>query len=293
MRSYVFLIIPMLLVVPLAGFIGDDAQMVTSTDPIAQEGSDAHGGSWPPLEEAEIRPGVQITGDGHGWCTSNFVFTDQAGEIYLGTAAHCVDTSIGAQVRLQSDPDYFTGEQGPVIGTVHYSSRQYENVESVPCFVVLSCSSGPGNSANDFALIKIDPGWHDKVHPAVLHFGGPTGLAQIQEVSVNDPVLTYGNSPLRPGPSPLDWREGFVGSVNSAWHVSACIVTPGLPGDSGSNAMLGDGQALGVVITLGVGTPCAVVNGVTVLATALDFARQRGHDVELATWDLLNEGILP
>jgi hypothetical protein len=287
------------LLVVVALLLVNASPVVNGTGSQSEEEATAPSGQdWPPIDEALIRPGVQIHTEGRGWCTSNFVFTDAENNIYLGTAAHCVHDSIGANVRLQSDPDFHTGEVGPVIGNVWYSARVYESVWSEPCVSVgpvqlLSCSMGPGNSANDFALIKINDEWKHTVHPAVLHYGGPTEIAAADSIEINDPVLTYGNSPLRPGPTPLDAREGFIQSTSQPWLARACIITSGVPGDSGSAVLSGEGEALGVLITLGVAAPCGAINGITILETALEFAREKGYDVELATWDLLNGPMLP
>jgi hypothetical protein len=292
-----------LLTVILAGFLlsgclqqasnEGDAPQDTTTD---ESGTWAF--EWPPIEDALIRPGVQIQMEGGapdgngGFCTTNFVFTDDAGEVYIGTAAHCAATATGLSVRLQSDPDFLTRTPGPIIGTVHYSAYWYENITAEPCFVVHYCPQGDGNHDNDFALIRINEEYRDKVHPAVLHFGGPTGLAPLDEIAAGDTVWTYGNSPLRPGPSPLDAREGTITAIHSPWSIDACVMTAGVSGDSGSNVLLDDGRALGVLVTMEPAPGCGVQNGITVLETALAYAEEQGYPVQLATWDRLQEGLL-
>ena len=44
--------------------------------------------TWAPAATAAIHPGVQMYTDG-AQCTANFVFTDGAGNVYVGYAAHC------------------------------------------------------------------------------------------------------------------------------------------------------------------------------------------------------------
>ena len=46
---------------------------------------------WAPADEADIHPGVQMYTEG-AQCTANFVFTDGAGNTYVGYAAHCAGT---------------------------------------------------------------------------------------------------------------------------------------------------------------------------------------------------------
>jgi hypothetical protein len=106
-------------------------------------------------------------------------------------------------------------------------------------------------------------------------------------------VLTYGNSGLRQQLDPLSWHEGYVVGRPDAWTTTVLTATPGIPGDSGSGAMTGDGRALGIVVTLTI-APLAGSNGVTSLDLALRYAREKGGiDVQLATWELLDAGALP
>ena len=57
--------------------------------------------------------------------------------------------------------------------------------------------------------------------------------------------------------------------------------TPGIPGDSGSGFLSGDGEAVGVLSTLNL-APLPVSNGVTDLARALRYAADHGFpDLEL------------
>ena len=44
--------------------------------------------SWAPADTAPIHPGTMMYTDG-AQCTANFVFTDGAGNVYVGYAAHC------------------------------------------------------------------------------------------------------------------------------------------------------------------------------------------------------------
>src|SRR5438309_12113813 len=58
----------------------------------------AGAGAWAPEGSASIHPGAMtFTGgssflNGAGQCTSNFVYTDSSGNVYLGQAAHCSPT---------------------------------------------------------------------------------------------------------------------------------------------------------------------------------------------------------
>ena len=52
--------------------------------------------TWAPADQATLTPGVQAYTEG-GQCTANFVFTDSAGGVYLGYAAHCAGTGEATQ----------------------------------------------------------------------------------------------------------------------------------------------------------------------------------------------------
>ncbi len=231
---------------------------------------------WPDADVADIRPGSRIVIQDVGQCTANFVFRGtghRSDRLYLGTAAHCVGENIGNAVRLRSS-------SGTVIGNVAFSAWK-ESGHSL----------GLGGSDRDFALIELDPAVHGRVHPSMIHFGGPTGLMPVEEVAAAQKVATYGNSGLRYGVHPSNHREGYVTSVNEPWTVYVFTVTPAVWGDSGSGMIMGDGRALGVVVTLGFVPPGST--GITALSTSLDLAATTGWDVDLQTWALTGTQLLP
>lgn len=228
---------------------------------------------WAPLSQATVRPGVRVFSD-LGQCTSNFVYTspDNA-SVYLGLAAHCVEgMAVGAPVRIAPD----------ATGTLAYSS--WATMQAV------DEKDPQALSYNDFALIRVDDAHRAKVHPAVRHYGGPTTLADSADATRGEKVVTYGNSGLRMGVELSNRREGYVIDEGFyPWTRSVVTVTPGVFGDSGSAVLTGDGEALGILVTLGAGW-----NGVTMLDKALDYAeRKAGIEVELATWSVLDAGVLP
>ncbi len=221
--------------------------------------------TWAPASSAAIRPGVQtITGGSQ--CTANFVFVDGA-DVYLGQAAHCA----GLDDRLDTNgcqagtlplgtPVEIRGADHP--GTLAYSSwlamQVSEEADSSRCLY------------NDFALVRIHPADHHKVNPTVPFWGGPAGLAAAGSSS-GDKVYSYGNSPLRVGPSPLSPKEGYrAGTSGGGWKHTVYTVSPGTPGDSGSGFVDHEGAALGVLSTLEV-LPQAGSNGVSNLRRALDY----------------------
>lgn len=219
-------------------------------------------GGWPPADEADIRPGVNVAGG----CTSSFLFRSPDNEtLYLGTQGHCLpESEVGDPVQI---------EFGAYTGTLAYLAYD--------AYV-------PGK---DFALVRLHDDYREEVHPAVLYWGGPTGLAR--DVDPGDVVETFGNSPYReplwyvagqdpPFPPPgnaLDPRRGVV--VNRTENVTSAYYAPsGFLGDSGSPVMTRDGRAVGSLI----GLSYAGTNAATNLGPRLEEARSSGMDVELVTW---------
>lgn len=244
--------------------------------PSVQSADDGEAPEWPALAEADIRPGVRVLTDG-SQCTSNFLFRDlDDGGLLLGLAAHCVDHE-GQESVIQS----VTGDEAAT-GVVEYSS--FEHTDS-----------------HDFALIRIPTDAEARVHPAVLHFGGPTGIVDSGALQGGERILFYGNSGVRMGVEQTNWHEGILtttGEYKSAGHA----VTPGIPGDSGSGVVDAQGRAVGVLVTLGLildaGGPTPLTwtgtNGITNLDAALEFAEANaGLRLELQTWEMLTEGVVP
>lgn len=227
-------------------------------------------------ESARIFPGVQTSTAGD--CTSNFVFTNGT-DVFLGQAAHCAGTGgnptmtdgctsgsmpLGTPVTVQ-------GATHP--GTLVYSSwlamQEVGETDAATC------------AANDFALVKLDPADAAATNPSIPVFGGPTGVDRDGSVP-GEAVYSYGNSPLRGGLMQLSPKSGVdVGTQNDGWTHLILTLTPGLPGDSGSAVLSSQGEALGVLVTLGL-VPAPATNGATDLGRALDYANEHGDLGELS-----------
>jgi hypothetical protein len=215
---------------------------------------------------------------GAGQCTSNFVFTDASGGVYLGQAAHCSSTggSTGTNgCTTQSLPlgtpiyagDLVNGgiQNGTRIGTMTYNS--WISMQNAHEADANTCQY------NDLALIKIDPSQVANVNPTVPFWGGPNGLAPAAS-GAGSQVFTYGNSILRGGVSALSPKTGLsLGDIGgtAGWSENVYTVTPGIPGDSGSAYMDSGGKALGVLSTVEI-APIAGSNGVGTLAKQVAYA---------------------
>lgn len=289
------LLVLALLALPLAGCMDDAPTDDATLPPPPPATEDVAPRVWPDLATATVRPGVKMMSSG-GQCTSNFVFTTPLNDsVYIGFAAHCVGSGAATD----------TNGCDPVTGPLPLGTKIEIQGASKPGVLVYTSwgtmqavgeADADTCAYNDFALVQVDPEDVALVHPAVLEFGGPTALASADNVSDNDKVVSYGNSGLRPeaGGAPSDRKEGYVLSTDAnGWTHRVYMLSPGVPGDSGSNLLLASGEALGVVVTVGL-LPVPLANGVTNLEKALAYANEHsGYTFELATAELLDAGVLP
>src|SRR5690349_12683099 len=235
--------------------------------------------TWAPAGTAPIHPGTMMYTAG-AQCTANFVYTDGAGNTYVGYAAHCAGTGsstdtngcstasvpLGTRVDLTNDGNL--ASEGTIVGhgTLAYSSWITEHQ--------LGTSDANTCAYNDLALVRIDAGDVPHVNPSVPFWGGPTGI-DTDGTAAGDQVWTYGNSSLRGGVSALSPHTGISlgdDAADGGWSHPLYTVTPGIPGDSGSGFMTQGGQAVGVLSTLGL-APLPASNNIGDLAHELAFAQ--------------------
>jgi hypothetical protein len=235
--------------------------------------------TWAPAATAAIHPGTMMYTDG-AQCTANFVYTDSAGNVYVGYAAHCAgkggstDTNgcetdsvaLGTPVTFTNNGSLVSDGTPVGRGTLAYSSWITEHQLGI---------KDPNTCAyNDLALVKVDPADVGKVNPSVPFWGGPTGI-DTDGTRAGDQVFTYGNSSLRFGISALSPHTGIsLGDdpADGGWSHPLYTLTPGIPGDSGSGFLSADGTAVGTLSTLGL-TPLPGSNNIGDLAHELAFAQ--------------------
>jgi hypothetical protein len=236
--------------------------------------------TWAPASTAQITPGVQTNTAGTGQCTANFVFTDSAGNVYIGQAAHCGSTGsntdtngcstqsvpLGTQVTLDRGGSVASEGTRVGTGTLAYSSwitmQQLGEKDANTC------------AYNDLALVKIDPADVGKVNPSIPFWGGPTGI-NTTGTAAGDKVYSFGNSSLRAGIEQLSPKEGLSlgdDAADGGWSHPLYTVTPGIPGDSGSAFLDANGRALGVLSTLGL-APLPASNNIGDIAHELAYAQ--------------------
>jgi hypothetical protein len=214
-------------------------------------------------------------------CTGNFVFTDAAGATYVGYAAHCAGTGEAtdtngcdaASLPLGTRVDFVEGgsllTEGTTVGrgTLAYSS--WSTMQR------LGESDPDACAYNDFALVEVDAADASKVNPSVPFWGGPVAVNSTG-TTAGDTVYSYGSSSLRGGVEALSPKQGTsLGTEGQGWSHPVYTVTPGVPGDSGSAFLDGEGNALGTLSTLAL-APLAGSNGVSDLSHELTYAQQHG-----------------
>jgi hypothetical protein len=241
--------------------------------PVALSGPSEAGAVTDVFPTATVHPGIELWIDvpgGMNGCTANFVYTNGAAT-FIGMAAHCAgtggdtDTACNSPVLPEGAPVYL-GEpvlwidpssgvsvsppltEGPEIGTMVYNSWDAMQQEGIADPSTLACQY------NDLALIQVLPGV--SVDPTVPVFGGPDGLAA-SGPAAGSPVYTYQNSTLRQGLQALSPAVGISEGPapdSGGWSTTFESVPPSLPGDSGSGILDANGDAFGVLSTVGVNT---------------------------------------
>ena len=235
--------------------------------------------NWAPAATATIHPGTQMFTAG-AQCTANFVFTDGT-NTYVGYAAHCAGTGgdtdtngcstgslpLGTPVTFNTGANLASEGTQVGTGTLAYSSwlamQKAGETDANTC------------AYNDLALVKVDPQYVGDINPSVPFWGGPTKLATTG-TAAGDTVYSYGNSLLRAGIEQLSPKRGAsLGDDAGGWTHTVYTVSPGIPGDSGSGFMNGNGAALGVLSTVAI-APLAGSNGVGDLAKEVAYASNHG-----------------
>ena len=257
-------------------FVALLAALLASTAAAAPVQARDSGSRWAPAASAKIHPGVQMYTKG-AQCTGNFVFTDDAGRVYVGYAAHCAgqgestDTNgcntsshpLGTRVRFAEGGTVATRGTTMGRGTLVYSSwiamHRAGTVSANAC------------DFNDFALVRVDADDAGKVNPSVPFWGGPAGLSS-KGAPVGSQVYSWGESSLRPTTGLSPKTGASLGGAGGGWTWDVYTATPGIPGDSGSGFLDASGRAFGTLSTVAI-APLAGSNGLGDLARELDFAK--------------------
>lgn len=218
-----------------------------------------------------IHPGVQLFTAG-SQCTANFVYTDGT-NTYIGQAAHCSGT--GGNTAT----DGCTSGSLPLNTAVQVTGATKPGIMVYNSWLTMQANhEADANTCqyNDLALVKLDPVDVPNVDPSVPHWGGPVGLGT-GGLSLGQQVFSYGNSELRLGITQLSPKTGISnGDQGAGWSHGTTMVTPGIPGDSGSGLLDSTGHAVGVLSTLGIGVPDLSTNNWGDLSKELAYASTHG-----------------
>lgn len=228
--------------------------------------------SFPPASQASVRPGAVMVTDG-AQCTANFVFTDGAGDVLLGMAAHCAGSDGDATATNGCDAGSLPlGTRVDVDGATRPGTLVYSS------WLAMQQAGETDQNAcrfNDFALVRLDPADVGRTNPTVPVFGGPNALDR-EGTRAGEPVVSYGNSGLRLGLTETSPKRGYsLGTSGGGWTHDIYTATPGIPGDSGSGVLDDNGAAIGTLSTVAL-APFAGSNGVSDLQRQLAYARVHG-----------------
>jgi hypothetical protein len=254
------------------------ASTVLAAASVAATSTSAQAAEWAPADTASIHPGVQMYTEG-AQCTGNFVFTDGAGAVYVGYAAHCAGTGAATDtdgcaadsLPLGTKVDFVEGGSlvgaGETVGTGTLVYSSWLSMKEAGTTDENTCAY------NDFALVQVDPEYAGDVNPSIPFWGGPVGIDS-DGTAAGENVYSYGNSSLRGGIEQLSPKQGAsLGSSGDGWTHPVYTLTPGVPGDSGSAFLDQDGNALGTLSTLAI-APLPASNGVGDLSHELAFAQE-------------------
>jgi hypothetical protein len=235
---------------------------------------------WAPRESALITPGIEAY-TGNDQCTTNFVFTDNANNVYIGQAAHCASKGTGRDTNgcsTQSQP-LGTAVTFNKPSTPKTRGAQLGKGELAYSSWIAMQSDGEKDkntcAYNDFALVKIDADSIGKVNPTVPEWGGPVGI-NTNGTTEGETLYSYGNSSLRFGIKTFSRQIGKAKATDPAvggWshQLTSEKHDPGIPGDSGSAYLDHAGNAVGTLSTLGISIP--VVNSIGDLSHELAYAQ--------------------
>src|SRR5581483_5994275 len=164
-------------------------------DPVAPDNP-----GWAPLESAKIRPGALIHTP-KADCPANFVFIRPDNtSVFVGTTAYCVrDMHVGSLASIGTND---------TIAVLIYSS--FETMAEV------HETDADALNYNDFAVFLVDGSDRKWVSPSMLHYGGPTGLADFAQMGLGQRLRSFADLNDRL-PEPLHARAGVAAPQASNW----------------------------------------------------------------------------
>lgn len=219
---------------------------------------------WADLELALVRPGMMVQTEARD-CLANYLFVrPDNGAVFIGTTSYCVrDLPIGSAAIVGEATD---------IAVLVYSSGQ--------TMAERGETDADALEYNDLALFHLDQNTIRKANPTLPEIGGPRGLGDGAAHDVGARLRAFARTPELPRAT--DWREGIVSGHAGDWALLTYSSIPVAPGATGGAVVDDAGEAIGIVVTLGV-VPNPGANAVARLDTMLAYARDvGGFPIELA-----------
>ena len=188
--------------------------------------------AWAPADTATIHPGVQMYTEG-AQCTANFVFTDGAGNVYVGYAAHCAGTGEATDTNGCDAGSLPLGTKVEFVegGSLVSAGRPWAPARSPtaagwPCRTPAPPTRTPAPTTTSPWSRSTRPTSRD-VNPSVPFWGGPAGIDS-DGTAAGETVYSYGNSSLRGGVEELSPKQGTsLGTEGDGWSHPVYTVTPG------------------------------------------------------------------
>lgn len=187
-------------------------------------------------------------------CTGNFIFHLDDMRYFIGAAAHCFDSSEGGTYpacgQFQSRPI------GSAVIITAVDGTKYDGTLAYSSWLAMQAAgeANPSVCRNDLSLVEIPAAAVAQVHPAVIHFGGPTLPTSPHGLIAGNPVYAalstdaYGAYVIEQGPRAAKGTFDFYDS--DGWLLYTDFGTAGgSQGDSGGGLMGPGGVATGVLST--------------------------------------------
>lgn len=217
--------------------------------------------AWTSRDDAAIRPGALIETEARA-CPVSFVFVrPDNGAVFVGTTAYCVrELGVGAIGTIG-------GPQNIALLVYHSMQTMAERGEEDPHAL----------EYNDLAVFHVDRAAARHASPA-LPEGGPERLRDGAAPTLGERLRLY--SPVV-GETP--WRDAIVTGSAGEWALIVHAAPPAVPGELGGAVLDADGEAVGILVSLGV-VPNPGANAVARLDTILAYAREHAAlPIDLAT----------
>ena len=193
-------------------------------------------------------------------CTANFVYTDGAGNTYVGYAAHCAGTGRGHGHRRLQHPVPPARHQGDLQRGRQPGRRGHPGRHRHARLQLLADHAEERREGHQHLRLQ-RPGagqGRQRATPARSTPRSRSGAARPASTPTapppatgSTPTATPASAPASSSSSRTPARASATTRPTAAGRTRSTPSRPGIPGDSGSGFMSADGPALGVLSTRG------------------------------------------